>query len=74
MPAAQYAGAWAKKSATRDVQAEAWVEYLERAQGLDAEAVSLGYLLGRIGHHGARSDGLTATASSAYHELMEPHG
>lgn len=43
-------------------RAETWVDYLERAQGLDTEAVSLGYLLGRIGHHKAYEAGLTAGA------------
>lgn len=38
------------------------MEYLERAQGLDTEAVSLDYLLGRIGHHKAYEAGLTAGA------------
>ena len=43
-------------------RAETWVDYLERAQGFDTEAVSLGYLLGRIGHHKAHEAGLTAGA------------
>lgn len=55
-------------------KAETWVEYLERAQGLDAEAVSLGYPLGRIGHHGALNDGLTAIARRAGHASRVPPG
>lgn len=43
-------------------RAETWVDYLERVQGLDTEAVSLGYLLGRIGHRRAHEAGLTAVA------------
>lgn len=68
MSAAGYAGAWAEKWLPGMCKAKAWVECLERAQGLDAEAVSLGYLSGRIGHRGAFNDGLTAFAENATHE------